>query len=331
MTAPLSTFDMADGGPLESGDVETTPRALSVAEIQQVLREVRARCSLRPTRPVDSSPPRPREGNSQQLAVNSEGPAQWGDRAAGTWQRRGDIAELQVGWVAILAAHSGAGASMVALVVSEAAAADGRRVYLIDPARPFRSGLLAAAREELGPDVTGAWRRGVRTGITIDRRAGDTAPGRWPVPPVGDDSALTVVDLGLAAPGNLTRLAADRTRSVVVCRPTVPGVRQTEQLLEQLAGQPVVVAAVGLTRWPGEVSASLGPRLRALRAAGRVVPVSMDRRLQVTGPTSSPLPRALRAAGRPLLELLDDSHPGTTTRSSAPTTEPVSTPEDTRR
>jgi hypothetical protein len=219
----------------------------------------------------------------------------------------------------------------VALVVSDAAAADGRRVHLIDPAHPFRSGLLAAASDELGPDVTGAWRRGLRTGVTVDRRAADTAPGRWQVPPVGDAPALTVVDLGLAAPDNLTRLAADRSRPVIVCRPTVPGVRLTEQLLEQLAGQPVAVAAVGLTRWPGEVTVSLGPRLRALRAAGRVVPVPMDRRLQVTGPTSSPLPRALRAAGRSLLELLDESHPGAATRSSAPTTRPVSTPEDIRR
>jgi hypothetical protein len=86
----------------------------------------------------------------------------------------------------------------------------------------------------------------------------------------------------------------------------VPGVRSTEQLLERLAPQAVVVAAIGPSRWPGEVTGSLGPRLRALRAAGRVVPVPMDRRLQVTGPTSAPLPRPLRAAGRSLLELRDE-------------------------
>jgi hypothetical protein len=251
--------------------------------------------------------------------------------AAGIRQRTADGAELEAGWIGVLAAHAGAGASTVALVVSDAAAAEGRRVHLVDTAQPFRSGLVAAASEELGTDVTGAWRRGLRTGVTIDRPATDTAPGGWPDPPFDDDPALTIVDLGLAARDNLTPLAVDPSRPVVVCRPTVPGVRLTEQLLEQLAGQPVVVAAVGLTRWPGEVTASLGPRLRGLRTAGRVVPVPMDRRLQVTGPTSSPLPRALRVAGRLLLEMLDGSTPGTATSSSAATTSAVSTPEDIRR
>jgi hypothetical protein len=200
----------------------------------------------------------------------------------------------------------------VALVVSDAAAAEGWRAHLFDTAHPARSGLVAAASEELGTDVTGAWRRGLRAGVTIDRRATETAPGKWPIPPIGDDEALSVVDLGLADAENL-RLAADCSRPVVVCRPTVPGMRLAEQLLEQLARQPIVVA-VGLTCWPGEVNASLGPRLRALRAAGRVVPMPMERRLQVTGLTSSPLPTGVRAAGRALLELLNDGHPGAVAR-----------------
>jgi hypothetical protein len=229
-----------------------------------------------------------------------------------------------------VAAHAGAGASTVALVISDAAAADGQRVHLVDADHPFRSGLVAAASEELGTDVTGAWRRGLRTGVTIDRRATDTASGDWPVLPVADCPPLTVIDLGSAAPQNLTRLAG-RSRAVVVCRPTVPGVRLTEQLLEQLGGRPVVVAAVGPRRWSGEVTGSLGPRLLALRAAGRVVSVPMDRRLQVTGPTSSPLPKPLRGAGRALLELLDDGLIGAATRASDAATDPVLTPEDTRR
>jgi hypothetical protein len=355
--APPSTLDATDGGDHDSRDVAGDRRLLSVAEIQQVLRQLQAGGPRPVAAEIGASSQRHENGNSQQPLFKSErvwvarrprearedtpvqgwgdtereGPVRGSDSVAGASQGSGDIAELRRGWIGVLAGHAGSGASTVALVVSDAAAADGRRVHLVDAAHPFRSGLLAAASEELGPDVTGAWRRGLRTGVTIDRRATDTAPGRWPVPPVGDDPALTVVDLGLAAPENLTRLAADRSRPVIVCRPTVPGVRLTEQLLEQLAGQPVVVAAVGLTRWPGEVTASLGPRLRALRAAGRVVPVPMDRRLQVTGPTSSPLPRAVRAAGRSLLELLDESHLGAATRSSAPATRPVSTPEDPRR
>ena len=243
--------------------------------------------------------------------TKGEEPAGSGDSAAGIRQLGGDRAALAAGWIAILAAHSGAGASTVALAIAEAAAASDRRVHLVDFAHPFRSGLVAAASEELGTDVTGAWRRGQRSGVTIDRPATKVAASGWPVPLVGVGPALTVVDLGLVAPENLTRLAADRSRFVVVCRPTVPGVRLSEQLLDQLTRQPVAIAAVGPSRWSGEVTASLGPRLRALHAAGRVVPVPTDRRLQVTGLTSSPLPKSVRSAGRQLLDLFDGRHPVT--------------------
>jgi hypothetical protein len=217
---------------------------------------------------------------------------------------------LAAGWIAVLAAHAGAGASTVALAIGDAATADDRPVHLIDTAHPSRSGLVAAASEELGADVTGAWRRGLRTGVTIDRRAADRAPAGWPMPPVGASHGLTVVDLGLAVPENLFRLAADRALSVVVCRPTVPGVRLTEQLLGHLAHRPAAIAAIGPSRWPGEVTSSLGPRLRALRTAGLVVPVPTDRRLQVTGLISSPLPKSVRSAGRQLLGLLHGSYLG---------------------
>lgn len=335
MTTTLPALDGADGGDLHSGDVDGNRRLLSVAEIQQVLRELQAR----PPRPaavgIGGSSGRAEHRKSQQPALKSERvptarrprragegtPVQgWGDKepggsgrgdsAPGTSHAGGDSAELPVGWIAVLAAHPGAGASMVALAISDAAAADDRRVHLVDTASPSRSGLVAAALEELGTEVSGAWRRGIRPGITIDRHASDVEPGGWPVLPDGDGPGLTVVDIGLAAPESLARLAADRARLVVVCRPTVPGVRLTEQLLGQLARQPAAVAAIGPSRWPGEVTASLGSHQRALRAAGRVVPVPTDRRLQVTGPTSSPLPKSVRSAGRQLLELLDGSHPG---------------------
>jgi len=230
----------------------------------------------------------------------------------------------------VLAAHSGAGATTVALALSDAAAASGRLVHLVDTARSSRSGLAAAASEELGTDVTGAWRRGLRTGVTIDRRATNEALDGWPTNPGRDRSALTVVDLGLANRDGVTCPTADRTQ-LVVFRPTVPGVRLTEQLLDQLGRARVVIAAVGPSRWPGEVMASVGPRLRELRAAGRVVSVPTDRRLQITGPTSSPLPRSLRSAGRSLLELVDNGHPFAATPPSALTTRFVVTPEGTRR
>jgi hypothetical protein len=357
MTAPLSTPDVTGGGDDDPVGASRNRRSLSVAEVQEVLREVQARGSRRAAAGIGASSQRSDNGNLQHPAVKSErvpsarrpraagatAPAPgWGDTEGRQPARRGDSASrarrhglpsggLPAGWIGVLAAHAGAGASTVALVISDAAAADGRQVHLVETAHPCRSGLVAAAFEELGTDVTGTWRRGLRTGVTIDRRATDMAPSGWPVSPVGDRPALTVVDLGLAAPEELTHLSADRTRLVVVCRPTVPGVRLTEQVLGQLASQPAVVAAVGSSRWPGEVTTSLGPRLRALRATGRVALVPMDRHLEVAGPTSSPLPKPLRSAGRSLLQLLDDSCPGAVAPTSATTTNPVPTPEESRR
>jgi len=354
VTAPLPAVDMTDGPDHDSGDLGSNGLILSVAEIQQVLRELQSRGPRPDTAGIPAPSPRPRNGSSQRPASTSksmpaarrpteasppvrgwsdteeEGPPRGGDCPAWTSQPGAHRGELEAGWIGVLAAHAGAGASTVALVISDAAAADGQPGHLVDTAHPSRSGLVAAASEELGTDVTGAWRRGRRTGVTIDRRATDTAFDDWPVAPVADSPPLTVIDLGLAAPQNLTRLAP-RSRAVVVCRPTVPGVRLTEHLLEQLGGRPVVVAAVGPRRWSGNVTGSLGPRLLALRAAGRVVPVPMDRRLQVTGPTSSPLPKPLRRAGRTLLELLDDGPHGAATRASQAAIDPVLTPEDTRR
>ncbi len=285
MTAPLSSSDVTGGGDVDPVGVSHSSRSLSVAEIQQALRELQARGPRRAAAESGAPSRRPEDGKPQAPALETEQvptarhprwgdlkeetTARRGDNTSGTSHVEGDIGGLRSGWISVVAAHAGAGASTVALAVSDAAAADGRQVHLIDRAHPSRSGLVAAASEELGTDVTGTWRRGLRTGVTIDRRVTDTAPGDWPLPSVGDGPAVTVIDLGLAAPGNRIRLAADRTRPVVVCRPTVPGVRLTEQLLDQMAGSPAVVAAIGSSRWPGEVIASLGPRLRALRAAGR--------------------------------------------------------------
>jgi hypothetical protein len=208
----------------------------------------------------------------------------------------------------VVAAHAGAGASTVALAIADAAAAAGRTTHLIEAAHPTRSGLVAAANAELGVDAGGAWRRGSRGQVTIDRRAGNATPSGWPALKTLDDG-LVVVDLGLPTPDSLARLAISRCRIVVVCRPTVPGVRLAEQLLNSITG-PVIIASVGSGKWPGEVNASLGPRLRELRAANAVVTVPADRRLEVTGPTNSPLPKPVATAGRSLLGLIDAAHSG---------------------
>ncbi|WP_092195850.1 hypothetical protein [Blastococcus tunisiensis] len=217
---------------------------------------------------------------------------------------RGDSDALAADWITVVAAHAGAGASTVALAISDAVAATDRRVHLVETAHPCRSGLVAAASTELGTDATGAWRRGSRDRVTIDRRVADGEPGGWPVLPIGEEPSVTVLDLGLPASQNLARLAADRTRTVVVCRPTVPGVRLTEHVLSQLAERPVVVAVVGPARWTQAVKASSGSRLRELRSCGLVARVPIDRRLQTTGLTGDRLPKGVEAAGRSLAALL---------------------------
>jgi hypothetical protein len=277
---------------LNGGDVAPDGRLLSVAEIQEAFRELRAR---------NPSEPATRTGRPSGPARGSEPAVTHG-------------MDLDAAWVSVVAAHAGAGASTVALAIADAAAAAGRPTHLVETAHPTRSGLVGAANAELGIDASGAWRRGSRGQATIDRRAGNDTPIGWPALTASDDG-LVVIDLGLPTPDGLARLATSGCRVVVVCRPTVPGVRLAEQLLNSVPS-PVIVASVGAAKWPGEVSASLGPLLRELRATNAVVPVPADRRLEVTGPTNSPLPKPVATAGRSLLGLIDAARSGDATASA---------------
>jgi hypothetical protein len=130
-----------------------------------------------------------------------------------------------------------------------------------------------------------------------------------PTPRVGPaGERLLVVDVGwpaaaaLATTGWVGELLAGQ-QLVVVCRVSVPGVRQAEQLLTELP-RPPLIAAVGPVRWPGVVTASCGPGLRAARAAGRVVGLPTVRPLEVTGLTADPLPRPVASAGGELAALI---------------------------
>jgi Mrp family chromosome partitioning ATPase len=326
----VSTYSTAPG-PAEVTDTVLPEdgvqghRNLSVAEMQQALRQLQARrppySSQRGVglhRNPDESPrtavqteSRPAR-HSRELTsggsfdtrcdVQPKRSLRWGDTSANRPEARGDTG-VRASRIAVVAAHAGAGASTVALAISDAAAEDGTPVHLIEHASPWRSGLVAAASSELGAHPGGSWRRGRRGNVTLDRRATVSTPNAWPGPPTDDRPGVTVLDLGLLdADGNLP--LTDCTTTVVVCRPSVPGVRLAEQLLAQFAEEPVLVAALGPGRWPGEVTASLGPRLRALRDVGRVVAIPMDRRLAVTGLTSGSLPKPVLAAGRNVLQLL---------------------------
>jgi hypothetical protein len=214
---------------------------------------------------------------------------------------RADVGDLVV---QVVAGHAGAGASTVALAVAEGLA-EGRRVALVDCAEPVRSGLAAASAIELGTDDDG-WRRGRRGPLDIFRLARSPADGGFPpLPETIDAARLVVVDAGwsltcrlLGSPDPLVRGAM-----VVVTRVTVPGVRQTEQVLAAIDGG-AVVAAVGPARWPQVVQVSCSPRLRELRSRGRVVRVPVDRRLQAAGLSGDRLPKPVSAAGRSLAALL---------------------------
>lgn len=228
-------------------------------------------------------------------------------------------------WVAVVGAHGGAGASTVALALSDAAAEADRGVHLVSCAGPSGCGLRAVASVELGVDPSGAWRTGRRgPRLIVDRLvSGATGAGaRWPGFPAGlAADVLTVGDLeaGAARGPSLLESAA---AVLLVCRASVPGVQHVEQLLGPLldlradagdacggpgaaACRPVLVAALGSGRWPGAVNGATGPLLRQLRNSGRMVPVPVDRHLVVHGPTGGALPRPVIRAGALLLRLLD--------------------------
>lgn len=214
--------------------------------------------------------------------------------------------------VLVLAAHAGAGASTVSMLIADAAASSGTPTRLIECADPVRSGVAAATDAELGVDPSG-WRCGRRGRLEVDRPSTPIA-GAYDVPParssgqLGDGQPLTIVDAGwpawdvLAADSWLCDLAST-AQVVLACRASVPGVRQAEQLLAVLPGAPLI-AAVGPTKWDGSVTATCGPRLRAANADGRVVAVPFDRALDVSGLTSAALTKALTAAGQSLASQL---------------------------
>jgi hypothetical protein len=134
----------------------------------------------------------------------------------------------------------------------------------------------------------------------IDRR-GELEPVEWPTPP--NPGCLRLADLGLTD-------SADDLPVVLVCRATVPGIRLAEYALSRLHA-PLALAAVGPSRWPGQVTASAGVHVRQLREQGQVVAVPIDRHLDVEGLTSDPLPKQVIDAGAQLVALLDVALGGT--------------------
>ena len=323
---------VADGGDVEAA----TGRLLSVAELQRALHTARlgavpaapaaeatvtaqraiAARDVRPRHPPAVDPPaRIARTRISVAGVVSAGQPRIFIRPEGA--RR---------WVAVVGAHGGAGTSTVALALADAAAAGGQLVHLVGCGGPDGCGLLAAATIELGVDPTGAWRTGRRgPRITVDRLITTGGIPRWPDPPSAGGGVLTVVDTESGA-ARSPQLLANAGAVLLVCRVSVPGVQYTEQLLGPLLelGRPVLVAALGGSRWPGAVIGASGGLLRRLLAERRVVTVPTDRDLLTHGLTGRALPRPVGRAGTALLQLLATTGALTTSGVAPPTAHPLS-------
>lgn len=204
--------------------------------------------------------------------------------------------------VAVVAAHAGAGATMVATALAESAAERDLGVDLIEAADPIRSGLASAADAELDSDPETGWRRGRRGSVTLHRRSGSPPLLTWPTLTTRSGPRLVVADLPTPAGPAPASWPAEL---VLVARATAPGVIAVERLLAGLVDRQVAVAVIGPRRWPRLVQASVGPRLSGLRAAGRVVRIRVDRTLAVTGVTGTAMPRSIVADAGRLLDLRD--------------------------
>jgi hypothetical protein len=285
--------------------------------------ELAAHPSVRRPSPLPSETASQRSMSPESLSVADLQYALWIARTTHGGGRRG-LVELPASvtatrWLSVVAAHSGAGASTVALAVAEAAARERAfDVHLVEyTPDPSRSGLAAAATTELGVDATGTWRHGERGGVVLHRRARFVHCSR-PEPPPTPEAAwpmvlteppallprLVVVDMSGAAHDSPPR----GTAVLVVFRVSVPGTRAAEILLERLDGddptRPVIAAGIGPRHWPTEVNASVGARLAWLRERDRVVDVPSDRRIAITGVTADPLPKSTLTAASRLLSLL---------------------------
>jgi hypothetical protein len=208
--------------------------------------------------------------------------------------------------VVVLGSAPGVGATTVAVAIAAARGA-GR---VVECCSASRSGLVAASFTELG-EADAGWLRGQRDTVFLERRGAnldDVAELPPPLPAGG--LRLTIVDAGadldaIRRAGWLADLLVG-VPLVVVATGTLPGLRRLETRLADLdADADATVAVVGppRRRWPKALSYGLGPKSRALDAAGRLVAVPLDRRLALHGLDSAALPPRVLAAGALLADL----------------------------
>ena len=200
--------------------------------------------------------------------------------------------------VAVVGCAGGVGASTVAVALATATGVPAR---VVECCPPLGSGFSAAANAELGVD--GAWRRGSRGVVLLERRTSASpvvpAPASSPV----EWTILDVAWTALADPGISWLAALLRTLDevVLVTNATVPGFRRLESCAD-LLGRDALGVVVGPTarRWPSPVKvAAAGMPTRV-----RLADFPLDPRLQVTGLTPDPLPAPLLKAAQTVLALV---------------------------
>lgn len=258
------------------------------------------------------------------------------------WTRFGTV-------VPVLGASPGAGASVLAVVLADALAAQGLRVLLVDAADPLRSGLALAASSDAratpGPHPGVCIRHGHRGPIAVARLefAGlpVRSPGMVPAPVFfdptsrdGDPVEVTVVDVGwdawtvaglpLHGPGGWLRTGPVPPRPVLAVRATAPGVRAAETLLARLAPwhghgvSPVAATVLTSCRKPSPAAlAAAGHHLEPLLRAPVCLPT--DPALTERGVTDTETPTRLQRSLTPVLSGLGLLRPTTalTSRSVA--------------
>lgn len=190
--------------------------------------------------------------------------------------------------VAVRSAHPGAGGTTVALALLDALGDHvAARRTLIDLVAPAKSGLLGASETETVCEIPG-WRRGTRAGAEILRPADDA----FGFPPHVDGHVI--VDSPAVVGGAVT---------VVVCRPTLPSLRCADVLIGS-AGQTEHLVVVGARRWPKALRRLVPAGVADLSEEGRVTFFPHNRRLELYGPDSAPMPRELTAVALRLAEAL---------------------------
>jgi hypothetical protein len=233
--------------PLVGDDVNPlTGRIMSIAQLQQVLRERTREHDMATNAPVMAPSDAPAMTGLPVTGFPMTGPVTVSAAVTGFPSVAGSAitTELSTGagglprpCVLVVGAQSGEGCTVTALGLAEAAAHDAQ-VHLVEaPNGPaHRSGLSAVTHHELGLAGDG-WQRGRRGDVIIDRiPAGDRVPEQWPPPAPATTllapSPLLVVDGGTiagqpwwAAPA---RAAAIFDAVVVVCRPTPLSVAAAE-------------------------------------------------------------------------------------------------------